>query len=98
MSSYRYEIQVSCFCPPATKRNVFTVRHGVSTSHASGYKALATVPRLFKKIQDAIDDDVANLNVSYGRRGVPTSIYIDRSQAIADEETGYTVKKFTRLK
>jgi hypothetical protein len=98
VSSYRYEIQVSCFCPPATKPNVFTVRKGVATKYPSGYKSLATVPRLFKTIQGAIDDDVANLNVSYGKRGVPTSIYIDRAYNIADEEAGYTVKRFTPLK
>jgi hypothetical protein len=98
VSSYRYEIQVSCFCPPATKPNVFTVRKGAPAKYPSGYKSLASVPRLFKTIQGAIDDDVANLNVTYGKRGVPTSIYIDRSQQIADEEQGYTVKRFTKLK
>lgn len=98
VSSYRYEIRVSCFCPPATKPNVFVVRHGVATKFASGYKSLATVPRLFKTIQGAIDDDVADLNVKFGKRGVPTSIYIDRSANVADEEVGYAVKRFTPLR
>ena len=98
VSSYRYEIQVSCFCPPATKPNVFTVKKGAPAKYPSGYKSLATVPRLFKTIQGAIDDNVANLNVSYGKRGVPTSIYIDRAYNVADEEVGYTVKHFTRVK
>jgi hypothetical protein len=98
VSSYRYEIQVSCFCPPATKPNVFTVKKGAPAKYPSGYKSLASVPRLFTTIQAAIDDNVANLNVSYGKRGVPSSIYIDRSQQVADEEQGYTVKRFTRLK
>jgi Family of unknown function (DUF6174) len=69
-----------------------------ATRFASGYRSLATVPRLFKTIQGAIDEGVANLNVSYGRRGVPTSIYIDRSQLIADEEMGYEIKAFTPSK
>jgi len=96
--SYRYEIQVSCFCPPAEKPNVFTVKKGAPAKYPSGYKSLASVPRLFKTIQGAIDDDVANLNVSYGKRGVPTSIYIDHAYNVADEEQGYAVKHFTRLK
>ncbi len=98
VGSYRYEIRVSCFCPPATKPNVFVVRHGRVKRYASGYKSLATVPRLFKTIQGAIDDNVANLNVTYGKRGVPTSIYIDRAYNVADEEAGYTVKHFKRLR
>jgi len=98
VGSYRYEIKVSCFCPPAEKRNVFTVKGGVAKTYPSGYRSLATVPRLFKTIQGAIDDDVANLNVSYGKRGVPVSIYIDRAYNIADEEQGYAIEHFTRLK
>ncbi|HEX4345141.1 MAG TPA: DUF6174 domain-containing protein [Solirubrobacteraceae bacterium] len=98
VSSYTYRIQVSCFCPPAKDANVFVVKGGVATRFASGYRSLATVPRLFKTIQGAIDDGVANLDVSYGRRGVPTSIYIDRSQLIADEEMGYAIKAFTPSK
>jgi hypothetical protein len=95
--SYRYEIKVICFCPPA-KANVFTVKKGAPTKYPSSYKSLASIPRLFKTIQGAIDDEVANLNVSYGKRGVPTSIYIDRAYNIADEEVGYDVKRFTPLK
>jgi hypothetical protein len=97
VGSYRYEIKVICFCPPA-QAEVFTVKKGAPTKYPSGHKSLASVPRLFKTIQGAIDDDVANLNVTYGKRGVPTSIYIDRSQQIADEEVGYDVKRFTPLK
>ncbi len=96
--SYRYEIQVSCFCPPPSKPNVFTVKGGVAKKYPSGRKSIATVPRLFKTIQAAIDDDVANLNVSYGKRGIPRSIYIDRAYNVADEEVGYAVKHFTRLR
>jgi hypothetical protein len=95
--SYRYQISVSCFCAPS-KGLVYVVRNGVPKVPAKGQKSIATVPRLFKTIQGAIDRKVANLDVTYGRRGVPKSIYIDSSQMIADEEVGYTITHFTTLK
>jgi hypothetical protein len=58
---------------------------------------VATVRRLFRTIQRAIDQQVARLQVTYGKRGVPSSISIDFDQRIADEESYYTIKGFTRL-
>lgn len=92
--SYRYEIKVSCFCAPQSSRNVFVVNGGVVRRFPKGRGDVATVPRLFRTIQAAIDEGVAELNVSYGRRGVPASIYIDRSKQVADEEVGYAIKAF----
>jgi hypothetical protein len=53
---------------------------------------------LFLTIQDAIDRKVAKLVVSYGKRGVPRSIYIDSDERIADEEVGYLIRDFAPLK
>jgi len=97
LRSYRYEIQVSCFCAPRNAHVVYVVRNGVPRVPAKGEKSVATVPRLFRTIQAAIDDGVANLDATYGPRGVPKSIYIDSSAQIADEEVGYTIVHFTRL-
>src|SRR4051794_36592274 len=97
LRSYRYDITVSCFCAPS-KGVVYTVRNGVPRVPKKGEKSLASVPRLFKRIQAAIDDGVANLDVTYGRRGVPKSIYIDTAANIADEEVGYRIAHFTTLK
>jgi hypothetical protein len=94
--SYRYEVGVSCFCVPA-KGVVYVVRKGVPKVPAAGEKSVATVPRLFRKIQEAIDDDVADLDVTYGTRGVPRKIHIDTAANIADEEVGYTITRFKPL-
>jgi hypothetical protein len=97
LRNYRYEISVSCFCVPS-KGVRYVVRNRVPRIPAHGDTSVATVPRLFKRIQAAIHDRVAKLDVSYGQRGVPKSIYIDSSATIADEEVGYTLTHFTRLK
>lgn len=97
LRSYRYEIRRQCFCVPQTSVLV-VVRNGVPTKFPTGLKSVATVPRLFKVIQGAIDDGVAKLSVTYSKRGVPRSISIDRIAGAVDDEIGYTVKRFTPLK
>ena len=95
--SYRYEIRQICFCPPQKSRLV-VVRRGVATRWPSGLKSVATVPRLFKRIQGAIDGGAAKISVTYGRRGVPREIAIDYLVYVADEESGYSISHFTPLK
>ncbi|HTN23503.1 MAG TPA: DUF6174 domain-containing protein [Solirubrobacteraceae bacterium] len=98
VSSYRYEVAVSCFCAPRNGHLFYVVRHGVARPPRNGDKSVATVPRLLRMIQDAIDRHVARLDVTYGRRGVPKSIYIDGVANIADDEVTYTITHFTTLK
>jgi hypothetical protein len=93
--SYRYDVSVSCFCPPSNVR--YVVRNGTPKVPARGDKAVATVPRRFRRIQSAIDRGVADLDVTYGKRGVPKSFYIDGSRMIADDEVGYAITRFTVL-
>ena len=40
----------------------------------------------------------ALIDVRYGRRGVPSSISIDQSRMIADEESYDTISRFTVLR
>jgi hypothetical protein len=93
LRSYRYTLQVSCFCPP--NKAVYVVRNGVPRTSAKTDKHLATVPRLFKIVQGAIDHKVAALTATYSARGVPRSISIDGSRRIADDEVGYSLTHFT---
>ncbi len=95
--SYRFELRRQCFCPPQERVTV-VVRGGRITKYPADLKSVASVPRLFRAIQKAIDDKVVQLDVGYGKRGVPSKLYIDRSKYVADEETGYTIKRFTSLK
>jgi hypothetical protein len=95
--SYRFELQQGCFCPPQTSR-VVVVRGGIAQRWPSGMKSVATVPRLFRLIQGAIDGRAAKITAVYGKRGVPREIYTDRAVYIADEEIGYSTSRFTPLK
>jgi len=95
--SYRFELRRQCFCPPQKGVTVI-VRGGKITKYPEDLKSVASVPRLFRAIQGAIDDKVVQLDVSYAKRGVPSKLYIDRSKYVADEESGYTIKRFTSLK
>jgi Family of unknown function (DUF6174) len=52
------------------------------------------VPRLLRVVQHAIDERVSGLSVRYNRRGIPRSISIDSSRAIADDERSYAVDRF----
>lgn len=98
VASYVYKLSVNCFCPPTSDVKI-VVRNGRPAPSTS--KMLldqATVPRLFRTIQDAIDRKVAKLVVTYGSRGVPRSIYIDGSRRVADDEVGYVIRGFAPLK
>ena len=95
--SYRYEIQRSCFCGRQTSRLV-VVHGGVAKRWPRGLRSVATVPRLFRLIQGAIDGGAARITATYGRFGVPREVYVDRALYISDEESGYSIRRFTRLK
>jgi Family of unknown function (DUF6174) len=98
VSSYTYRLSVNCFCPPTTSVKL-VVRNGFpAKSTPRNLRDQATVPRLFRTIQQAIDAKAAKLEVTYGTRGVPRAIYIDRDERIADEEIGYIVRGFAPLK
>jgi hypothetical protein len=98
IDSYSFRVQRQCFCPTdVTKPRVMVVRKGRPVGKIPSHlRAVATVPRLHKMVQEAIDKEVARLDVRYGARGVPTHVYIDRSFRIADEEDAYLVDRFHR--
>lgn len=97
VSNYGYRIRLSCFCPQTPYVKI-VVRGGRPVAGTpKNMLDLATVPRLFRKIQRSIDRKVAGIRVTYGKRGVPKSISIDVDAQIADEESYYTIKGFTVL-
>jgi Family of unknown function (DUF6174) len=87
---------VTCFCPPTGWVRV-QVRNGVPTKRsqaAAGQRA--TVPRLFREIQQAINIPAHRLDVRYGARGVPVDVYSDPIQYAADDEIGFATRRFKR--
>jgi hypothetical protein len=94
--SYRLRLRVSCFCPDSIRRaRTIVVRRGKPVGPVPSHlRRYATVPRLFTRVQDAIDSGVARLTAAYGDHGVPTAIYVDQSFQIADEEQGVAIDRF----
>jgi hypothetical protein len=94
--SYRYEARRMCFCP-TTGWHVVNVRGGVPSKQVhSDVKDIATVPRLFRQIQRAIDRRAHDLTVTYATHGVPAKVSIDTYENVIDEEQYFTIRKFAR--
>ena len=96
--SYVYRLSVNCFCPPTTDVKIVVRKGRPAPSTSKRLLDQATVPRLFRTIQLAIDRKVTKLVVKYGTRGVPRSIFIDGYERVADDEVGYVVRGFAPLK
>ena len=96
--SYSFRLTRACFCPPAQNIRIVVRRGRPAASTGEELLDVATVPRMFRRIQRSIDARVAGLTVRYGKRGVPSSISLDGSLLIADDELGYEIRRFTPLK
>ena len=98
LDAYRMTLQRSCFCPE-DYRGPFdvTVRDGaVATVRFNGASLDAdravTVDDLFALIEDAYKRNAASVDVAFDPDlGYPTSVGIDYSTQMADEEMAYTV-------
>jgi len=93
--NYRLDLSRSCFCPPDDGVVIF-VRNDRPLNAPATLRRVATILRLFRVVQSAIDDGVADLSVSYDRRGIPRRIGIDGHRMIADDEVSYRVERFWR--
>jgi hypothetical protein len=93
--NYRFSIDTICFCPQGAPQVLF-VRNDRAVHPPPGLRDVATVRRLHKVVQDAIDRGVAGLSVRYDRHGVPRRIGIDGRRNVADDEITYRVPNFWR--
>ena len=94
--SYDFEVKRTCFCP-YTGWIAVKVRGGVISKRSRAAAGdLASVPRLFRVIQTAIDDKAHKLSVRYGARGVPLEVFMDPIQYAVDDEWGFDVRRFKR--
>jgi hypothetical protein len=96
ISSYDYEARRTCFCPTTGFHKVKVRKNKLSGTPSSDIEDIATVPRLFKVIQQAIDKKSHKLTVSYGTYGVPKQISIDSIANVIDEEQYFTIRRFKR--
>jgi Family of unknown function (DUF6174) len=95
--SYRFRVARGCFCPAEIQEpRVIVVRRGRPRGAPDHLRPAATVPRLLRIVQRAIDGRVSSLDVRYGRRGVPRSIAIDPRLRLSDDEDFYGVDRLRR--
>ncbi|WP_354699527.1 hypothetical protein DSM112329_05244 [Paraconexibacter sp. AEG42_29] len=95
--NYQLRAAISCFCPETYRRpRTIKVRNTFPVKPPQNLGPVASVPRMFRTIQGAIDGKVATIGVKYGRYGVPSTITIDRDFRIADEESYYTIDRFKK--
>lgn len=98
LDAYRMTLSRSCFCPPEYRGpyEVVVEEGRVQTVVYEGEgvpddRAL-TVEALFDLLNEAYEQKAARIDVTYHPAlGYPTSLYIDYSEQMADEEVGYTV-------
>jgi hypothetical protein len=105
ITHYDAVMQRSCFCTEDFRAAArVEVRNGavVAAQRLDGRPVVepspyVSVERLFAEIQDAIDAGASEVRVTYDAAlGFPTTLYIDHSQMIADEETYYEVRDLNR--
>lgn len=101
LSTYTYTYKRMCFCP-SEEDILVQVQYGnvVAASYSPSNNPvmperlddLMTVEELFQVIQKAINDDVAQLEVTYNAQlGYPERVYIDVNERIMDEEVTHIV-------
>ena len=69
-----------------------TVRNGRPVNPPDEVRTVASVVRLHRRIQQAIDDGYADVDVTYGKRGLPRTVYLNVSDEIVDEEVRYVAR------
>ena len=93
--NYRFELNVLCFCVTRGPVVVF-VRNDRPVDAPETVRDVATVRRLHRVVQRAIDRNVPDLSVRYDRRGIPRGIEIDNIEQAIDDEVAYRVEHFWR--
>ncbi len=100
---YAYTLEVSCFCPDAGVPIRVTVQDGETSNAVYGQKGAAfqegdAAPEYWElSINDIIEElnaatDAEDVQVEWpDGQDYPTSVSIDQSSQIADEEIGYTI-------
>jgi hypothetical protein len=97
--SYRYRLQLYTFCTTDTLNpRTFVVRKGKPVHPPKGWKSRATVPRLFKLVQKAIDQRVDGLQVEYRPNGALKLLQVDQQSMAVDDEYSYSLDRFKRLR
>ncbi len=97
--SYSYRLQLSCYCTTdALRPRTFVVRDGKPRNPPKGWRGQATVPRLFRLVQRAIDERADEIHVEYRANGSLKVLSVDQDARMIDDEYQYYVSRFGRLR
>lgn len=107
---YRFDLKVGCFCPwtdlmPLTVEvsdgeivSMASSNGGDISPFLDSFRPHATIEGLFATVYAAMSRGAYSLEVKYdGKYGFPTSIVVNPSKAVMDDETGYYVTNFEVL-
>jgi len=108
ITNYRYTFQIGCFCPPEiTSPVTIEVRNGVRTSITRAksiirspeyFTSFDTIEKVFQLAEESINSPAEKVTVKYDSKlGYPTSINVDGSKNLADDETYYGITNFELL-
>lgn len=109
MTAYEYHLRRSCFCDPEYTAEVIievvngaiqTVRYADTGEPigADRFSTYETVEDLFDIIENAIENDVVGVYVTYDPvDGYPFSVEIDYEPDVADEEIAFYVSDLRPL-
>ncbi|HEX2568471.1 MAG TPA: DUF6174 domain-containing protein [Polyangia bacterium] len=106
--NYRFQLRQLCFCPDSGKPFEIRVQDGVVVEVKNGttgemldpsrFTYYPTIEGLFDKLQDAVERNAYQLQVTYDSTyGFPASASIDYDKRAVDEEYGFEVSAFTPL-
>jgi hypothetical protein len=97
--SYTYPLQLSCYCTTdAVQPHTFVVRDRKPRHPPKGWKGQATMWRVFKLVQRAIDERVDGLDVEYRAGGSLKVLAVDHDSMTVDDEYTYYVDRFRALR
>jgi len=106
IQSYTFVMERTCFCPIEENTQVKVAQHTLVEAkyipsnrpyNKEQLSYLKTINQYFNLIQEAIDNKVYKLTVTYDKTyGYPSYIYIDTDKQMVDEEISYTLTHFNQ--
>ncbi|WP_395145981.1 DUF6174 domain-containing protein [Armatimonas sp.] len=97
LSSYRFTVQVRCFCLEENTRPVtITVREG-ATDAPSRLSAFATIEKVFETLEAANTSKANALEVNFTADGWPSTSSVDPRADTSDDEYDLTISEVRPL-
>lgn len=97
--SYRMKVTRYCLCPPPNEIRVTVRRAGVVRASVRRWSGPRSVPAMFREVHRAIKAGVPELKVEYHPRfAFVKSVWVDNIRMAMDDEIGYRISGFRRLR